>query len=312
MFKDALCFGTITQYHPVSDQGAPIWTARYDDGDVEDYFHHQMVPLIRLREEHLNEDPTVQRPNVTARTRKASKKKKNSSSKKPTRRSPRKKLRNNVAHREYVPNLPPGTKHFHPNTRANPTSPLEETPIYDLPETGPDDDPSLLAEHLRPDTHVRGEEAIRMKDHELFTQNPTVAGLDPDNMVGRTFLMPEAEDRSRQRAKIVERIIDHKEQYAAEDELAFFKVRVGDEKYEEIVAYSDIVDYIEDQDGKDGLWKFEEILDHKVVKPSDPDYKGCSSDVLLKWGTGEKTWEPVKTSWYGEGVLGTDHVSLAL
>ena len=312
MFNDVLCFGTITQYHPVSDQGAPVWTAHYDDGDVEDYFYHQMIPLIGLREEHLTEDPTTKPPNVSAKTRKPSKKKGKPSSSKATRKSPRKKLRNNVAKREYVPNLPPGTKHFHPNARANPTSPLEETPMCDLPETGPDDDPSLLAEHLHPDTHVPGEDVIRMKDHELFTQNPTVAGLDPENMVGRTFLMPEAEDRSRQRAKIVERIIDHKKQYDAEDEVALFKVRVGDDKYEEIVAYSDIVDYIEDQDGKDGLWKFEEILDHKCVKPSDPDYKGCSINVLLKWSTGEKTWEPIKTRKYGEGVLDTDHVSLAL
>ena len=28
---------------PVSDQGAPIWTGIYDDGDVEDYFYHQMI-----------------------------------------------------------------------------------------------------------------------------------------------------------------------------------------------------------------------------------------------------------------------------
>ena len=43
------------------------------------------------------------------------------------------------------------------------------------------------------------------------------------------------------------------------------------------MAHSDVLDYIEDQDGKDGLWKFEEILDHKCVKPSDPDCKGCWS-----------------------------------
>ena len=56
-FDDSLFFGTIKEYHPVSDQGAPVWTGIYDDGDVEDYFCHQMIPLMRLQEEHATEDP---------------------------------------------------------------------------------------------------------------------------------------------------------------------------------------------------------------------------------------------------------------
>ena len=85
--------------------------------------------------------------------------------------------------------------------------------MKDVGITEPDDDPELIAEHLRPDTHVRGEETIRMKGYDLFTDNPTVSRLDPEkNMIGRTFLMPEAEDHTRERAKIVERIIDHKGQ----------------------------------------------------------------------------------------------------
>ena len=311
IFKDVLHFGTVRQYHPVSDKGGAVWTAIYDDDDTEDYFYHQLIPLIQLREEHILEDPVMRKAKARTSTKKAGKKS-TPSSKKPTRRSPRKKLRNNVANREYQPYIRDGEKHFHPKSRINESSPMTDTPISDMAPTEPDTDPSLLAEHLRPDDHERGEEPLRMKDYELFTENPTVERLDPENMVGRTFLMPEAEDRTRARAKIVERIIEHKGQYEEDKDLILFKVRVGDDKYEEIVAYSDIVDYIEDQDGKDGLWKFEEILDHKCVKPSDPDYKGCSINVLLKWSTGEKTWEPIKTRKYGEGVLDTDHVTLAI
>ena len=40
-----------------------------------------------------------------------------------------------------------------------------------------------------------------------------------------------------------------------------FKCLVND-KYEEIVAYNQIVDYIENNDSFDGKWKFWEIIDH--------------------------------------------------
>jgi hypothetical protein len=55
-------------------------------------------------------------------------------------------------------------------------------------------------------------------------------------------------------------------------EVTRFKCLINDD-YEEVVAYNDIVDYIEQDDSWDGVWKFKEILDHKLVKPSDKDYK---------------------------------------
>jgi hypothetical protein len=54
------------------------------------------------------------------------------------------------------------------------------------------------------------------------------------------------------------------------------------------VAYNDIVDYIEQDDSWDGVWKFKEILGHKRVQPSDPDYMGSMYNTQL-------LWEPVKS-----------------
>ena len=125
---------------------------------------------------------------------------------------------------------------------------MHEPPLKDLPETLPDIDPELLPEHLRDKAkYVRGKDTVRFKDNELFTENLTVAKLDPENMVGRTFLMPENKDLSRERAKIVERITDHQSNYEEDDEMIKFRVRVGD-RCEEIVAHSDIVDFIEEQE----------------------------------------------------------------
>ena len=64
-----------------------------------------------------------------------------------------------------------------------------------------------------------------------------------------------------------------------------FRCRVGD-KYDEIVAYNDIVDFIEQDEGWDGLWKFKNIKRHFHVKPNDPMYKGCSINLQVEWETG--------------------------
>jgi hypothetical protein len=52
---------------------------------------------------------------------------------------------------------------------------------------------------------------------------------------------------------------------------------------------------IEQDDSWDGVWKFKEILGHKRVQPSDPDYMGSMAHVQLLWETGEVSWEPLHT-----------------
>jgi hypothetical protein len=75
-------------------------------------------------------------------------------------------------------------------------------------------------------------------------------------------------------------------------EIAKFHCIVNDD-YEDVVAYNDIVDYIEQDDSWDGVWKFKEILGHKRVQPSDPDYRSMYNTQLL-WETGEVSWEPTR------------------
>ena len=68
---------------------------------------------------------------------------------------------------------------------------------------------------------------------------------------------------------------------------------------ETIVAYNDVVDYIEQDQTWDGMWKFKEILVHKTVKRGDTKaagnggYMGSAINVLVLWETGEQTWEPL-------------------
>ena len=107
--------------------------------------------------------------------------------------------------------------------------------------------------------------------------------------------MPPEEDGSRYRAKIIEMIDDYKQGMDDLPEVKKFRCRVNNQ-YEEIVAYNDIVDFIDsDETWKDSIWHFQKILKHKKVNPGDPDYKGCQYNVQILWETGEITWEPLHT-----------------
>jgi Reverse transcriptase (RNA-dependent DNA polymerase) len=144
----------------------------------------------------------------------------------------------------------------------------------------------------------------------LKTINPTIPNLSPEEMVHRSFLMPPGQDGSRVRAKIIEIIGEHWSALEEQPEHIRFRCLI-DNDYEEIVAYNDIMDFIEADDGEDGMWKFRRILQHKKVSRSDPDYKGSSYNLLLEWETGECSWEPLQTS-NKTGIADLDPVTVAI
>ena len=181
-------------------------------------------------------------------------------------------------------------------------SPLDDPPLEEQP----------LAEEepfIRPQSTP--EQPYDFSADKMTTDNKTEsAQLPPDELLQRTFLMPPNDDGSRDRAKILEIINDHKERTQKEidqhPEMIKFKCIVGKDKREEVVAYNDIVDYIEADESWDGIWHFEEILDHKIVKPGDPDYDRSRYSVLVRWTGGETTWVGLKT------IYDSDPVTLAI
>jgi Reverse transcriptase (RNA-dependent DNA polymerase) len=109
----------------------------------------------------------------------------------------------------------------------------------------------------------------------------------------------------------MERVDEYKQGLENDPDRICFKCRVND-KYDEIVAYNDVINFIEDDDMWDGMWKFREILDHKRVYLHQKDqYKGSSYNLLIEWETGERTWEPLYTK-DGKGIHQTDPVTVAI
>ena len=158
------------------------------------------------------------------------------------------------------------------------------------------------------------EEEPRLEDHfdPMETVNLTEPGrLEPDQLIDRTFLMPPSDDGSRVRAKIVKRVRDFKKGREDDPDYIKFKCLVNGE-YEEVMAYNDIVDYIEQDQTWDGIWKFKNVL--KIVGPvrrNSKLYRGSRYSCQVEWETGEITWEPLVTK-DGTGIWDSDPVTVAI
>ena len=203
-------------------------------------------------------------------------------------------------------------------------SPMDSPPLRDEPDQpiesmfhDPEDRPEQLDPTNKPGREKKedNEAPLDFSTDPLETPNPTVRELTADDLVGRSFLMPPKEDGSRYRAKIVEKMNYMRAQGKDEPELIKFKCRINNE-YNEIVAYNDVVDYIEKDDGWDGIWMFEEILDHQgPLRPGDPRYMGSKYNVLVRWTDGSITWEPLnQTDENGKrcGIIDSDPVTVAI
>jgi hypothetical protein len=87
---------------------------------------------------------------------------------------------------------------------------------------------------------------------------------------------------------------------------------VVDGKYEEIVSYNQIINFIEKDDHWDGVWKFREISTHKSgLRKSSKEYQGCGTSLHILWENGKTTWEPFTTH-NKMGTFDQDPVTVAL
>ena len=121
----------------------------------------------------------------------------------------------------------------------------------------------------------------------------------PDDIINRTYLTKTDENGQRFRAKIVQKIIDNENTTIEQQpENIKFLVSIDGGKADEIVAYNDILDYLEEsmsiEHGTEQVWKFKDIVAHEgPLKPTDESYKGSQYNVLVIWEDGSRTYEPL-------------------
>jgi hypothetical protein len=81
--------------------------------------------------------------------------------------------------------------------------------------------------------------------------------VNPQELLGCTFLMDTQEDGQRFRARIVECISDHESNVRRSDDHVKFRVSVNEDEYEEIITYNELMDFIEkNQENNTIVWRF--------------------------------------------------------
>ena len=124
--------------------------------------------------------------------------------------------------------------------------------------------------------------------------------FDPEDIIGRTFLLPPEENGERHRAKVTRKnveIIDQQNGHRIEN--INFILDIGDGEVEELISYNQLIEHLEaaqDNDlGMDQvLFKFRAIIGHQgPLTATGPDWKCSKYNVQVEWETGEVTFEPL-------------------
>jgi hypothetical protein len=119
--------------------------------------------------------------------------------------------------------------------------------------------------------------------------------VNPQELLGRTFLMDTQEDGQRFHAHIVKCISDHESNVCRSDDHVKFRISVNEDEYKEIITYNELMDFIEKNQEKNAIvWRFQCIVGHQgPLLQHDKDYNGSRFNLLVKWENGEITTEPL-------------------
>jgi hypothetical protein len=121
----------------------------------------------------------------------------------------------------------------------------------------------------------------------------TEATFSPHDLVGRTFLLSNP-DGTRPRARIIECIENQENELGRNPTRIKFKISVNGDEYEDLIAYNEVMEHIQEQDDDATLWKFRRIVSHQgPLNHTDQGYNGSKWNVMVEWENGEITSEPL-------------------
>ena len=194
-------------------------------------------------------------------------------------------------------------------------TPMDDPPLSELPEVEGnigDIDPEDIAPHLH--THKAYIKGVLQEDPplnvlpgDMDTPNPVEhARLPPEELLNRTVLLPPRDDGTRERARITEILNLHKDGVRQDDAFIKFQcdIGTGTDKYHEILAYNDIVDFIETDESYQGVYKYNSILGHR----NNPKTKHL--ELFIEWDDFSRSWEPFSTP-DKKGFFDVDPVTVA-
>jgi hypothetical protein len=112
--------------------------------------------------------------------------------------------------------------------------------------------------------------------------------FNPEDLIGRSFLMDKQPDGQRPRATITQPLEDHESKLEDNPTRIKFKCTFNNDQQEDIITYNKMLEYITRDEDSDITWKFRRIVSHEGPSP------GSQYDRLIVWENGEITKEPLK------------------
>jgi hypothetical protein len=120
--------------------------------------------------------------------------------------------------------------------------------------------------------------------------------LQPDELVGRSFLLEPDKNGQRLRANIVRKIETFDEE-TQEKIRTHFLCEVPDHKMDQLRDYHDLLEKLDEQSFKrdeEDFFRLVSITAHQgPLTPKDPDYMGSAWNTLVNWEDGSSTYEPL-------------------
>ena len=136
------------------------------------------------------------------------------------------------------------------------------------------------------------------RDDENPSGSKPLPTFGPEDLIGRTFLLPPEENGERHRAKVTRKVVEIIDQeYGHRIENINFILDIGNGKVEELISYNQLLDHLETAQDNDlgmdqQLFKFRAMIGHEgPLKATDPDWKGSKYNVQVEWETEEVTFE---------------------
>ena len=106
--------------------------------------------------------------------------------------------------------------------------------------------------------------------------------------------MNQREDGQRHRARIVQLLEDHDANVNKNPTKIKFLCSVNNDQCEEVIAYNEILQFLEKDEEDDVVWKFKSIIGHEgPLTAGNSNYNGSSYNLRVEWETGEITSEPL-------------------
>jgi hypothetical protein len=128
-------------------------------------------------------------------------------------------------------------------------------------------------------------------DNTQDAETASMMIIKPEDLIGRTFLTSTRDDGQRFRARIVEAVKDHRQSISDNPAYIKFRCSINNDQYEEVMAYNDIIQKIEQDDDEDTtVWKYRRLTAHEgPLTKTHPNYKGSKYNVMVEWENGEIT-----------------------